>query len=106
MSEELNLEPEEGSLTDTINKLEIASGERDSLKEELDKLKSLAGELANALVNVDLWFESMKMDQHEKLVIGQTLESASENWDNLIQPPLEMEPIKKILAKVREMGLK
>lgn len=39
------------------------------------------------------WFEYMKKDHHEKLIEGQTLHSAAENWDSLEQPPLDIEPL-------------
>lgn len=65
---------------------------------KLEAEKALADRLATSLRTVDAWFERMKKDQHEKLVEGQTLETASENWDKLLQEPLEMEPIKKQLA--------
>lgn len=66
------------------------------------KLEALVKELAGALGKVDAWFERMAKDQHEKLVENQTLESASANWDSLLNEPLDMVPIKAALAKVPE----
>ncbi len=70
-----------------------------------DLWKSKAEKLAEALRTVDQWFERMKSDQHEKLVLNQTLESASENWDKLLQEPLDMKPIKEVLAELEQIDI-
>lgn len=73
---------------------------RDTIKENA-ALKSKLGEAEKVLASVDDWFEHMKKDHHEKLIEGQTLESASENWDKLLNEPLDMAPIKALLSSLR-----
>ena len=58
--------------------------------------------MLEALQTVKTWFERMRTDQYEKLVHNQTLESASENWDNLLQEPLEMTPILEIITRATQ----
>ena len=41
---------------------------------------------------------SMSIDHKSKLVDGQTFESAQENWDKLIQEPLDFKPLMNALA--------
>lgn len=67
---------------------------------------SAAFALLEALETVATWFEHMKEDHYEKLVLHQTLETASENWDKLLQEPLNMEPILKAIAKARSKTIK
>lgn len=43
-------------------------------------------------------FEEIRRDQHEKLVQGQTFESASKNWSNLKQAPLEFSDLMLALS--------
>jgi hypothetical protein len=75
------------------------------LETQLTQQKALIGELVEALSTVDGWFEGLKADQYEKLIKGQTLASATENWSMLRNDPLEIQPIKDVLEKARSMGL-
>lgn len=65
------------------------------------KAVNLYPRLRDALEAVDKWFEFIEKDQHEKLVLGQTLESASENWEKLEVPTLDMKPIKALLRECK-----
>lgn len=47
-------------------------------------------------------FVKMREDHHSRLVVGQTLESASANWGSLIQEPLEFGPLLEALADLPE----
>lgn len=62
-------------------------------------LHAAAPELLEAMQSVINWFDRMKKDHHEKLLHNQTLESAAENWNNLLQEPLEIQPFKDLIAK-------
>jgi hypothetical protein len=74
---------------------------RQAIKETLSS-EAVKG-LEVALRRVDDWFEGMKKDQHEKLVEGQTFESACENWKDLKQDSLDMEPIKDALQAFQKL---
>lgn len=58
-----------------------------------------APELLEECKAVIAWFESLKRDQHEKLVLGQTLESASRNWERMETPSFDFAPMMKAIAK-------
>jgi hypothetical protein len=55
--------------------------------------------LLETLKSIQDWFNRMKSDHHEKLVNGQTFESACENWDKLLQEPFDMGIIEQAIAK-------
>lgn len=56
-------------------------------------------ELVGALEGVVSWFEKMKKDHDAKL--GKSFAEACENWDTLLQEPLNMEPLIKALTNAR-----
>lgn len=101
-----------------LQQLEEAASERDAIaslvsdREEagtypkveglLTRVEQLEQEkvaLLAACKTVIAWFEALSLDQHEKLVLGQTLESASENWYSLVTPPLDLEPMMVAVKK-------
>lgn len=45
------------------------------------------------------WFEAMKRHQFEELVLGQTFESASRNWETLTNEPLDLTSMMAAIAK-------
>lgn len=46
-----------------------------------DQQQDAARDLYDAAKAMVEWFARLQREQHEKLVLGQTLESASRNWD-------------------------
>jgi len=78
----------------------------ENLKIILDEnlaLRAAGKKLRQELKSVYSWFEEMRDDHHSKLVENQTFESASENWDKLLQKPLEMKPIKQALDETASL---
>lgn len=63
------------------------------LQTENSKLHEVVEMFARASEPLLKAFDSMKSDHYEKLVHHQTLESASENWDKLLQEPMEFGPL-------------
>lgn len=53
------------------------------------RLIAAAPEMLAALKAIQEWFTDLKRRQHEQLVLGQTLETASENWETMWDEPLE-----------------
>jgi hypothetical protein len=47
-------------------------------------------------------FTNMQLDHNEKLVHHQTFESASKNWDSLLQKPLDFGPLIESLSALSE----
>lgn len=52
-------------------------------RELINKLEK-AEKVIEAAKNLVVWFEAASQDNYEKTVKGQTLESASENWDDVM----------------------
>lgn len=62
------------------------------------------GELVEALDKFRTDFKSMEMQQKRKLVLGQTLETASKNWEEFPEMlSLDLEPLFKALAKFKSL---
>lgn len=66
-------------------------------------LIAAAPDLLVACRHVMAWFDALKQQQHQELVAGQTLESASRNWatlwDKPVQSPLDLEVVAAAIAK-------
>lgn len=90
-----SLEAERDRLNDHLQKMQVTNG---SLTDEVDRLKAKANKLADALRPLVRGFEAMRQDHHSKLVENQTFESACENWDKLIQEPMDFGPVIEALA--------
>ena len=59
----------------------------------------MAIRLREAAENVRRQFRAITQKQHELLVLGQTLESAAENWDEATNVSIDFEPLFKLLPK-------
>ncbi len=63
-------------------------------------LIAAAPDLLAAVQSVVAWFNAIDREQHERTVVGQTLESASRNWDLPSDvPSLDIQPLKDAIAK-------
>ena len=63
--------------------------------EAAEKVAKVASKLADCVTR-------MAKDHHDKLIANQTLESASDNWDTLLQEPLEFGPLIESLTEWRK----
>ena len=70
----------------------------------LAREKALLAEIEKPLKELSRQFEYFKAYQNENLVYGQTLESASENWSNMIDPSLDFGKIDEALAIIAKHG--
>lgn len=62
-------------------------------------LIAAAPELLAQCKRVVAWFEALKQNQNEQLVAGQSLESASRNWETMTAPSLDLQPTMDAIAK-------
>ncbi len=62
------------------------------------RLIAAAPDLLEACRHVLAWFARIKRQQYKDLVLGQTLESASANWDKMTTESLDLAPLMKAVA--------
>lgn len=104
------LKAELGETNEALAACQAEGGGWKSKAEKLDKQlmniwkvsdgwQSRCKKLAEALRGIITWSERLGQDHHEKLVLNQTFESACENWDSLLQDPLDLSGAKAALAE-------
>jgi hypothetical protein len=69
------------------------------LENELTSLRSRNERLEQACKEWVQWFDYIQAHQHENLVNGQTLESASDNWNSMVTPSPSIEKMKEALKE-------
>ncbi len=70
--------------------------EREKLKVALKQLSICVG----ALKSVVNWFDDLQKGQDDQLMHG--LERACEEWDNLYQPPLDIQALRDALKQIEQ----
>lgn len=76
------------------------------LETEIATLRKEKDELISVCKDWVAWFDYCAGFQKESLIVGQTLESASENWNNMDNPDPSpsIENMRTVLAKVSGWG--
>lgn len=72
-----------------------------SLNQRILALIELIRKKDAALSSVTTWFARLSEDHTSKL--NSSFEEACNNWDSILQEPLDMDPVKKALALTEEL---
>lgn len=71
-------------------------------REVLADRKRILEEIEKPLKELSMQFEYFKAYQNENLVYGQTLKTASENWNEMINPTLDFGKIDEALSRIQQ----
>lgn len=98
LASDLKIKKLEKALTGRTVSCEACNGMAEKIK-ELDDALRIAKE---ALKDVVTWFDYISEYQYENLIHNQTLESASENWERMVDCSYDFNKLKQALKALED----